>query len=221
MSITNFLVFTIVSSVEYVAIFALMFSLFRIDYRGYMPHIIFVCISLSYLSFTIREDSLAFYAPFIQMLSLITLMWLLFRIQIFYASIISVIGYFLYGIIQLTIYSIASMFRPDIKQFTVEMQIVALISGLIAFFLSNIVYRKNWGFSFVPHSEDRRVNYRQKENMLLLFALLLSFIGLMSTYSFTVILDTPTSFISTLVFLILSVAILIYVSRKKDESEVS
>lgn len=218
MSITKFLVFTIVSSVEYVAIFTLMFSLFRIRFHGYKPHLVLVCLSLSYLSFTLRQDSLTLYAPFVQILLLIVLMWLLFRFQVFYAAIMTVFGYLGYSFVQLTVYYISTHLIPDAGLFRLEVYSVAIISAFVTYFISVIIRRKNWGFSFVPHNEEGSVNYRQRENVQLLVAMILSIIGFIVTYSFALTLNTTFSFIITLAFLILSVTILIYISHKKEEA---
>jgi|GEM_PF-3284667 len=74
------LLFTLTSSVSYVGMLLIIFSLFRIQHRYYIPHMVFVCVTMSYISFTTREASLALYSPLIQMGFLIILLWLLFRL---------------------------------------------------------------------------------------------------------------------------------------------
>ncbi len=220
MELGKLLLFTLFSSIEYVGMFLLMFSLFRVNSRWYIPHILFVCISLSYFSFTMRADSLTMYAPIIQIILLVIFMWLLFRFQIFYAALMSITGYISILVIDVLVASVVSRFADVTIPFTIQMYIIAVISGFLAMSISYLIRKRNWGFVFVPHSEDVTVNYRKRENILMIVVMVLSAVGFAIAFYLTVILKTAISFYATLLFLLLAVSILLYISRSIDRSEV-
>ncbi len=213
------LVFTILSSIQYISIILAGFSLFRINFKWFKPQIAFVCIALSYVSFTMRIESFALYSPIIQLIILIVSMWLLFRIQIFYAAIVSITGYLVFIILDSATYYIALTITNELRLFTIQMYIVALISGVLTMIVSMLIYRKNWGFSFVPLNEDSYVNYRQKENFLLLFVMIVSAIGLIFVFYFFITFNTIVSFLGTLAFLISAFSILLFLLHRKEYKE--
>ncbi|WP_213413971.1 hypothetical protein [Xylanibacillus composti] len=113
--------FTLTSSVSYIAILLIIFSLFRIQYRWYIPQMLFVCVSLSYISFTTREASLALYSPFIQIGFLIVLLWLLFRFHPFHALIMGVTGSICFGAIDVAVGLLFALAGYGVEQFSVAL----------------------------------------------------------------------------------------------------
>ncbi|QYR22676.1 hypothetical protein KZ483_06930 [Paenibacillus sp. sptzw28] len=224
MEFTKFIVFTLVSSIEYAAILIFIFTLFRIKYRWYAYHMIFVCVSLSYLSFTMREDQLAALSPFVQLGVLVILMWLLFQIHLGYSVFISFIGYFAYGLLQGFIMLLARVFVNNLEPFTMKMYLVALITSSVAIVISYYIKRKNWGYSFVPNSDELEISSMKKKELftLLLVLLFLLFgVGIVYyAYYFTVEHGSAISFISAIIVLIVETSLLIYAANKKEKVKV-
>lgn len=220
MEFVKFLVFTLFSSVEYAAILIFTFSLFKIQFGWFKYHMAFVCVSLSYVSFTMREDQLGFVSPFVQLALLILFMWLLFQIHLGYAAFITTVGYISYGLMQAIIILPAKIIFNELEPFTSKMYFVALITSSVFFLISYIVRRKNWGYSFVPFSDRLEMSIK-RGNLLFLLVILFLLIGVGIAYYFTVTIKTTLSFlIAFIALLLIEVVILITFSNKKEREEV-
>lgn len=81
------------SLLDYFAMIALMFALFRIRFKGMIPQTIFICIFLTYFSYTLHNVGVAGQAPVINAIVFVLCIWLVYRIHWFYSALIGVIGY--------------------------------------------------------------------------------------------------------------------------------
>ncbi|WP_213413958.1 hypothetical protein [Xylanibacillus composti] len=133
----------------------------------------------------------------------------------------AITGSIIFAMLDLAVAFFVSLFSPQIDQFSLEMYLVAFFSGSIAIGIALFIRRKNYGFSYVPHDEDAAVNYKEKENLMLLFVAILSVISFAGTYFFTAQFGNSTSFLIVSLLLFLSSSILISISRKKERKEVS
>ena len=221
MEFVRFLLFTLISSVEYIALIIFAFTLFRINPRWYKPQMLFVCVSLSYVSFTMRGDDLAFITPFIQLAVLIVLLWLMFQIHPGYAALVAVIGYFAYGLLQGALLLVLGLFGVHLQAMTLRMYGVALLTSLIMFGVSYMLKRRNRGFSFVPHSDEVNFGkYSKRDKMLMSVVVVLLILGtgiVFCAYYFTLLLGTWLTFLLALCVLFIEVCILFYYSRKREE----
>lgn len=223
MEFVRFLLFTLISSVEYIALIVFAFTLFRINPRWYKPQILFVCVSLSYVSFTMRGDDLAVITPFVQLAVLIVLLWLMFHIHPGYAALVAVIGYFAYGLLQGALLLVLGLFGVHLQAMTMSMYGVALLSSAIMFGVSYGLKRGNRGFSFVPVSDE--VQKRSTDSKLILLILIIVFliIGIGISYYFTLAVGSSLTFlIIFLLLLVCEVTILVsysYYQDKKDGRE--
>ncbi|WP_270171278.1 hypothetical protein [Paenibacillus sp. SYP-B4298] len=180
------LMFTVTSLLEYLAIFTLTLSLFRFRAADYRWQIAFSCLSLLMVSYMTRAGLLAEFSPFVQVLVLIVLLWFVFRIQFFYASVMSVLGFVLYGTLQLfIIFAARLVYRwandipalPDSSMF-----IVAMLTSTICLGLGVSLYRRGWGYTFVPQRTDGFINYRKRENFHLLLVVLIALLAIVGAY---------------------------------------
>ncbi len=213
----NYLIFILVSCVEYLGIFALMFSAFKINYRWYIAEMLFVCISLSCVSLVMRENELTMYTAFTQMLLWVLISWLLFRFNLLHAAVITVVGYLSYAVIQYFIGWVMLLFIPSLEHMSLMMSVLALSSALIAFVVAYYVRLRNWGFSFVPAEQPSRVKYRDKDNLYLLIAISLAMLCFFVTFVMFISYNNNTQVILiTLLTVFVNLAILIYLSTKME-----
>lgn len=223
MNFWEFLLFTLQSSVEYTAMLIFVFCLFRINFSYYKYHVAFVCLSLSYISYTMRVDGLSTITPLVQLTVLVLFLWLLFQIQIFYAAILAVTGYFSYAVIQTIIVFVLHLTNiiemSDLEPLKFANTLVALSSGLVTLLLSMLIKRKNWGFAFVPHNPDQKINLLKRENITFLIIVISSIIMTSLAYYFSLVVKSSFSILIALLVLIFLVTLLLYFAMRKDRKD--
>lgn len=180
------LMFAVTSLLEYFAIFWLTLSLFRFRALDYPLQIAFSCFALLIVSYLTRAGLLAEFSPFIQVLVLIVLLWFVFRIQFFYASVMSVLGFVLYGTLQFFIIFAARLSHRWATELPTlpnsSMFIVAVLTGFICLGLGALLYRRGWGYAFIPQRTDGFINYRKRENFQLLLIVLVTLGVIVGSY---------------------------------------
>ncbi len=216
MGMMKYTIFTLVSYVEYLAIFALMFSAFKINYRWYKAEIIFVCATLTCVSLVMRENALTMYTSLVQLLLWIIYSWLLFRFSLLHAAIVTVCSYLAYGLIQSGVAIIALQFVADLEPMTLRTHTVALLSGWIAFSIAYWIYRRNWGFSFVPVEREAYMNDDKRSNVLFIFAIVSSIISIFVVYIVLVVYGDTQRFLIMMVTILLCLSVLIYLAAKME-----
>lgn len=222
MDLLSFAVFTIISSIEYVAIVVFSFLLFRIQPLWYKMQIAFVCLALSYLSYTMRVLDFTYMTPFVQLAVLIIILWLMFQIHPGYAALIGIVGYFAYGFLQGLILFLVSFFIEDLQAMSFAMYVVAICSSLVTFGIGYIIKRKNWGFSFVPHSDTVRFTAKKQGAIILSLLVAILFVGVVVSYYLTITIGGSVLFLVAFIsLLLLELAILLIYSHYRETKEVA
>lgn len=208
--------FSLTSSAVYIGMFALMFSLFKVHYRWYIPQIIFSCAFLSYISFTMRTSGLESYAAGVQLAVWIVMMWLFFRFPLLYAAVMTTVGFFIGGVVDTAVALTLLLNGIEIGQFSVEMYGAALVSGSLSLLLARTISRKGIGFSFVR--EDARVNKddHAHSTFLLMNVVVFSIVGFFVVYLCCMVFYTTITFVMAAVYLILSCCVIIYLSYLRE-----
>jgi hypothetical protein len=156
--------FMVISSFEYFAMITLMFAIFRFRFKGLISQTIFICVLLSFISYTVRNEGFVQYASLIQVLLFIVCISLLFRVHWFYSIVMGVAGYQAYGTIQLTLFYLLSYFdivelEEIVNYNTLHGIIVITVSILIIFLICYFLHRRGWGFTFVPINNNIHVKF--------------------------------------------------------------
>ena len=219
----KFLLFIFFSAIEVVSTVILMFVVFRMNYfLKFIPHIVFIGLACSYVSYNLWQSDLGGISPIIQCAVFFILVWLLFRIQVFYALFISTISYMAYGLIQgiLTFgfHFMGWLKIEDIGPNTPLAFAMQTLTALITLILSFILHKLNWGFNFVPHYEFAPINMKN-DNSLILFIVILSILVIGLTYYFTIKNNLNVAFNFLVLCNIIVVLFLLILARRKDREE--
>src|SRR5690625_1713853 len=219
----EFVLFTFFSSFEYVAIIMIAFAIYRIRFKNIAFHLLFISLSLSYVSFTMRDHvGIESFAPIIQIMVLFLFIWLMFRIQVFYALLITVTGYFSLvidqGLLIVLLDFLGVIIFEQVAPSTMIGYYIQMLTAAVLIVLSSIVEKFNWGFDFVPHSEFAKVRMRH-ENTIILSIILVAFLIFLVTYSLVMYNKLINGFQIIVMTNIVALALLIYFARKKDKKE--
>lgn len=208
----DFIWFNLFSTIESIGMFILMLALFRFRIREYISHIVFASFLLSQLSYYMRVDfGLGSYVPVAFVIFTFLFVWLMFRVQLFYAAVMAVIGYITFFLLQ----GIIIFMGISLKLFTLDEiaptwlgYVLQLTTFAVAILISLLLLKKRLGFTFVPFSESAYFKLRG-ENILFLFLVLLGVIvvgvylywGLQSFYSFMMVIAMLIFYLSSLMYL--------------------
>jgi hypothetical protein len=209
----DFLLFFIFSVLEFLGLYGIMLSMFRIKIKQYGLAILIICIPLTLLSYTLRElFSLAHIAPFIILSTFIFLTYVFFQFPIYYILLMCVSSYLTFGVIQGII-----IFIPDnlglikyenITNSSLTAYCLQTITVAFIFFFSWIANKKRWGFSFVPFREE--ANFKLKGVNLTIFIIMILGIGVVAIWYR---IQNVTLFLSTMALLL---CLFLYYSFKKE-----
>jgi hypothetical protein len=158
MELWRFLLF---SSLEYVGMIVLMFAVFRFSFRGFIPHTVFICLFLSFISHYFREIDLGRYATLAQEILFVVCIYLLYRVPVFYAIIMGTVGYQAYVTLQILLF----LFLNKLGFITGEELNYDNENGIFNLFINLAViaclaflfHRKGWGFTFIPTGNFGRI----------------------------------------------------------------
>lgn len=186
---THSLIYTLFSAYDSVAILVLMFSLFKIPMKHLKYQIILVSVTLGYLSYTIRViDDISAIAFVFQTIGLFLFVWLMFRIQVFYALLITVTAYVIFGCVQLVIiFSAQWIFNFQLNDLANKFPLIytlQIITDTLILLISKLLVNRKIGFNFVPHDDLEKTKF-SRENIIILFTiiLLVSFVGIIFAFS--------------------------------------
>jgi hypothetical protein len=214
----EFLLFVVFSSMEYLAIFAIMFALFRFEYKFYHNSVIFICGVLSFVSYSLRYGfEQEFLGPIVHILLIFAFLYYIFQVQVFYAGVMSVTGFLAYVIIQtitLVILNFSGVIKfGEVQPNTWEGYLIQIISCLLAFSIIFLIKRKNFGFAYVPHGQRAFVAYKGLNKIFLYFIIL----GTIATSILFELDNEPLLLIMTGVLIAIFI-IIIYLSIRKEYS---
>lgn len=172
--------FVLFGTLEVVAIYVLMFTLFCFPIKENFVHLIIMSIIPSLTSYTLRMAHLDLVDVLFQSALMFVMLWLLFRISILYAFIVLIIGSICYVLIQtLVILSlIASGFIDwgSLDQASFSAYAVQMLSATFALMLAYALHQNRMHFSFVPHYKQVRCIVKHETKYLLFISILTLFI---------------------------------------------
>ncbi|GIQ71458.1 hypothetical protein DUZ99_10550 [Xylanibacillus composti] len=221
MEIIKFLLYMLFSMLEVVAVLTLIFTLFRIPKQYLRIHIFFVGAILAFVSHTIRiVEQLDSYAIIIIVILLFLFVWLMFRIQVFYAFIITISSYLIFGGLQiLIIFSLTSINIVNVSSLNNDIVIthaMQLLTVIMVFLISKVLDHFHIGFDFVPHSDLGSVQL-SKENLLLILAVVISLVAVHTYFYYFNSSGYSHGLIYMVVINLFAVALIIYLSIRRDK----
>ncbi|MDQ0494220.1 MULTISPECIES: hypothetical protein [Paenibacillus] len=142
--------FLLFSTLEGVAVFALILSVFKIKMIPYLWQAIFVNLIMNLQSYLLREEwSLSYLVPVINMLLFIFLLATIVKIPIVWSGIMTVTGYFAYAVIQSLLLKMLFGNLPvsELHDGSLKGYLLQSISAATGLLISFMMYRKGIGFS--------------------------------------------------------------------------
>jgi hypothetical protein len=215
----NFVLFTLFSSAEYVAVFILMFTLFKFRFKGYRKQIALSSLILCYVSYTMRLDGMQSFTSIVQFILFFLLVWMLFQVQAFYAAIMTFTAFFGYGVIQgLIIYitsEIGIIKLSDLSEYSLTGKSLQLGTAVVYSSIGWLIRKKNKGFDFVPTSNYGRIKYT-KLNLFFLIVMIFSTFGLFSALYLINSHNTIEGSIVLFINFAIGFCVLLYLSNRKE-----
>ena len=217
----HYIPFVLLSAPEYIAVLLLTFSIFRIRISGFYPHIILIAIMLGNVSYATRSDpTLSSWSPAIQTILFVVFVWLLFRIPIFYAAIMTTAGYAIYTIIQLLFLVIYQQFGwitfNDVNSSDLKGYILPLSSVIVTFILIAMMKKKNFSMDWIPNSHRVRIALNRENAFFLIMTIATFIISTLLLYWRSG--EITVFYVIIAIILSAVLACFIYFSIKKDEA---
>ncbi|WP_339218894.1 hypothetical protein [Paenibacillus sp. FSL H8-0332] len=213
----DFVLYMVFSILETSAMFYLAFKVFKIDI--YLIEIVFAGSLMAFVSFVLRHDyEMVLTDVFFQYLLTFCFLWLLFKIHVFYAAIMTGLAYLAYMLVQSTSYFILKLsgvyfivipFIPD------NVYLLQLISAGLTIIIAYSVGKRRKGFDFVPDKQNYKVNIDFREIKLFILsapALLIVIVMLILAQRYS-----QYFFLIPMIYAVLLYAYL-YLSYKKDRT---
>lgn len=221
----DIVLFILFSLFEYAAILLLLHQLFRIPIREFVTYIFIVSFIESIFSYAVRHWlAIPEITVFLQILMLIYLFKLFWNIQLFYSSVSVTLSYCIYLVIQLASFIVLNILGIlNLKQ--LQHEIVGnltilgvglqIVTVLLTLCLAFIIKQKNLGWQYIPDTY-KKVNYRNKENQILILIVYASIISFGSFVYIGLATNEYFMFFYLLVLSILSL-LMIHMSNARDE----
>ncbi|MEI7024767.1 hypothetical protein [Paenibacillus sp. y28] len=174
----NALYFFILSSIEFFSGLCLILTMFMFPIRTYLPHLVFTSLILTQTSYLFFEVfSLQWLGPVVQLFMVLLFFWLMFRIQLFYATIMGIVGYIGVFVIQILIIFFGELLHIITMQEMLENKILSytmqLVNSAAAILISIFLKRYRIGFTFIPDSEKYNLSLRGN-NLLFLIVMVIA-----------------------------------------------
>lgn len=214
----NFILFMIFSGLETYALFLLAFKIFKIDI--YHKEIVFSSIIMGFISYVLRYDyGLLMTDIVLQYLLTFSFMWLLFRIHVFYAAIMTGLAYLTYMLIQSSCYLLMNatgLYALDFPFVTSGIYLLQTVSATITILIASYVSKRRKGFDFVPDKQNDKVKIRSRE-------IVIFFLSVPSLLIVLLMIYLSEQFTNFFYLMPLAYGILLYgylyISYKKDLNE--
>ncbi|PUA39516.1 hypothetical protein C8Z91_08805 [Paenibacillus elgii] len=215
----DFILFMVFSIMETMAMYYLMFRLFKFDM--YPISIVFASAVASFISYTNRNVyEIQSIDVLVQIFLMFMFVWLLFRVHPFYAGIMTCSTYLGYVIIQATCYFILEVIGIfEIKALTnniVGTNLLQTLTAFSAWLLGWWIKKGRKGFDFVPHSQFVMVKM-SKINIMFIGMNALSVFVLSFVYN--LFAHDNMKLVYIFFVLILIMYCILYFSYKKDRSD--
>jgi hypothetical protein len=176
---------------------------------------------MAFISFVLRTVyAIPDYDVLVQMILFFAFIWMLFRIHVYYAVILTGMGYQAYFLIQTLLFflmdrlgAFSSQLPNVLSIFTYLLQ---LLSALTAYLIGLYVYKKRKGFDFIPDKHYGRLRLRSRDKVL--FALNFPAVFIVST---TIYLTSHLQkmYLLIIIFYALTLYSYIYYSYKRDRGD--
>lgn len=205
---------------ENYAMFYLIFKLFKIDL--FPKEMIFASLIMSFISYVLRTVyELPQVDVVVQVLLMFSFIWLLFKIHVFYAIILTGMAYQAYMLIQTLYYFImdnAGLFDGGNIPYILSINTFVLqaLSATTAIGTGYFLSAKRKGFDFVPDKPNGKIAVKTWEKVLLILNIPSVLIVLLTMY-FTNYL--PNLYFIVPTFYAITLYSYLYVSYKKDRGE--
>ncbi|WP_342436332.1 hypothetical protein NSS79_23320 [Paenibacillus sp. FSL L8-0436] len=160
--------FIVFSVLESTSLFYLAFKIFKIDL--YPKEIVFAGLIMAFFSYCLRFNySMSKTDVFLQYTLAFLFIWLLFRIHIFYAVIMTGMTYQAYMLIQSLLYlfmnltGLVKMNFPSLSTGSYLLQLLTVTASLI---IAYYIGKKRKGFDFVPDKPEGRIDIGKRDKIL-------------------------------------------------------
>ncbi|MDQ0194440.1 hypothetical protein [Paenibacillus wynnii] len=181
----DFLLFMLFSVLESCALFFLAFKIFKIDL--YEKEIIFASMIMGGFSYVLRNN---YNSPdvdvLLQYILVFCFFWLLFRIQVFYATIMTAMAYQAFLLIQSVLYLLMKMSGIYELQYPIlsfGTYLLQFISSIITLYIGYYIGKKRKGFDFVPDKPDGSINISSRDKIMFILTLPSPFFTLFMLFS--------------------------------------
>jgi hypothetical protein len=156
----NLLWYSSVSFIEYAVVFYLMFRLFGFRLRWQAYEILLVCALLTFTSYTLDYGyDLAWLNPFILIMALVSMLWMILKIELVYAVIMStafIIHFMNKTLIYEILYYLGRLGDP--RNLEMTMTIVLAASALTILVGWVVQIRPRFQFTFIPLNPTVRIS---------------------------------------------------------------
>lgn len=179
MELWRFLVF---SSLEYVGMIVLMFAVFRFSFRGFIPHTVFICLFLSFISHYFREHGLVNFSTLVQVVLFVVCIYLLYRLHWYYSIVMGVTGFQTYITVQAFVGLVLSrtglVSLEEMSYSNFDGLLLVAVQLIIMIVISYLFHTNGWGFTFIPAGSIASVKFtRINVSILVLSLLSVLFVG--------------------------------------------
>lgn len=164
----DFVLFILFSVLESTALFFLAFRIFKIDL--YPKEIVFAGVIMAFFSYNLRYNlALSNIDVFLQYTLVFLFIWLLFRIHVFYAVIMTGMAYQAYMLIQSLIYlfmNITGLFQLRFPSLSAGSYLMQLLTVSVTAFVAHYIGKKRKGFDFVPDKPNGKIDISIRDKIL-------------------------------------------------------
>lgn len=207
------------STLEWASLIVLAFAMFKIPLRGYWGQLLLSSFVLSLLShFVFNSLEVRPLSTLLQPPVVFLFLWQMFRIQVFYAAMITVYGYLGYIFTQSLLIVGAKLVHiptESIVPGSIPMYSLQFATAFTVSILAFYLYKNRLGYSFVPDCEYVSVTLRGL-NLQLLLLMLAGYAYIVSTNYISFSLNSP-QYLSVVTFIVL--AYLLYYALKKENAQ--
>ncbi|MEJ8548132.1 hypothetical protein [Brevibacillus borstelensis] len=215
----EFIGFFLFSILEYVAIFSLMFSLYRLQSRFYWIEQLIISAILSFISYSLRElFHTEVFTPVVLIALMSILLWIVLRIPFFYIALMTVPTYIVYALIQYGVMEVLDHFQIIMYSQAFENnganwygQVIQGVTAAVTFIISWVISKFGIGFSFIPSGYVKI----KLTGLNLIIAIALT-VGFLAFIFFNYWIKSRAQFAALSSLYIIVLGVLIYLSRKKD-----
>lgn len=212
----NYLKFTVMVGLEYAAAMFLMVSMFKLNDRRQWLKLTFICLLSSQVSFVMCLYGPKPLIPLTTVLVWLICMRLLFPLRWFYAAVVTIHTYLIFGMIQGSLLLVALLIVERNGMTSLDMDMVSLLSVLIAVMLAYYVRWRNWGLSFVPGEIDAVTSVRDNINAKMVIGMLIAMASFLGSYIVTLLYGNVESFVAFILLMLPILGVLVYFLWMKE-----